>query len=53
MKRQYDEPWDDEQTPVTSKESSAIIITILFFAILLASFLTLAAYGIMHLVMCN
>lgn len=53
MKRQYDEPWDDEPRPATSKGAYAIIITIAFFFILLLSFLWLAACGIMHLVMCG
>ena len=55
----YDEPWDmeawdePEPRPATRKESLEIIITIVFFFILLVSFLILAACGIMHLVMCN
>ena len=54
----YDERWDleawEEPEPhlASGKESSAIIITIAFFFILLLSFLWLAACGIMHLAIC-
>ena len=53
MKKDYNEPWDDDPRPANCKESLAIIITIGFFIILLVSFLMLAAFGIKHLVMCQ
>lgn len=53
MKKDYNEPWDDDCRPLNGKGTSAIIITIGFFIILLVSFLMLAAFGIKHLVMCQ